>query len=117
MISPGWISAIIALLGIIIAIGGSWKLTQYRLGKIEERQARADKNLETFTEAIISLKNIIREEFEQAIARINKLLFEDGGTSRYLPRSEFDRTREGCRSDIVRRIERLEGRAHDHHPH
>jgi hypothetical protein len=95
--SPGLISAAIGLLTLVFAIGGAWAVVQYKFKVIEAQQ-------KTFSAAIDSLKDTIREEFDRAINRINKLLFEEGGITRYTPRPEC-RT---SRADLLRRIERLE---------
>lgn len=113
-ISAGWASAIIGLVTLIFAIGGAWAIIKYEIKRLKEdqekMQERFDANQQVFRDAVDSLKDTIRDEFDRAINRINKLLFEDGGTSRYLPRSECDRSHEACRNDLVRRIERLEER-------
>lgn len=112
LISAGWISAGIGLVTLIFTMGGAWALIRYEIKRLREDQEKMQKKFDVdqqiFRSAIDSLKDTIREEFDRAINRINKLLFEDGGTSRYLPRSECDRNHGACRNDLMRRIERLE---------
>ena len=57
---------------------------------------------------ISDLKIAIRDEISGAITRINKLVFEDGGTSRYVPRTECDKCKERCRAEIHKRLDKIE---------
>ncbi|MFZ7126999.1 MAG: hypothetical protein ACOWWM_12680 [Desulfobacterales bacterium] len=116
MISPGWISAVIAVIGVIVAIGGSWRLVQYRMEKIEGRQAAFESDQKGLGLAIANLKDALSAEMKENFATFRRMLFEEGGATRYLLRTDFDRSRGDCRADMLRRIDRLEQRAHDH-PH
>ncbi|HBA84911.1 MAG TPA: hypothetical protein DCZ95_12525 [Verrucomicrobia bacterium] len=107
MSSPAWVSIIISLIVGVFTIGGVWALMQYKVAQIE-------RDTDKMAMVIEALKDTIREEFAKVSKRISTLLFEESGTSRYLPRSEFLRIQENCREDLVRRVERLEGRSHDH---
>ena len=109
MPSPAWISIIISLIVGVFTIGGVWALMQDKVAQIE-------RDTDKMAMVIEALRDTIREEFAKVSKRISTLLFEESGTSRYLPRSEFLRTQENCRADLVRRVERLEDQAHEHPP-
>ena len=79
---------------------------QTEMKEMHERDQRIA--TEKMAEAIHLLRDTIRNEFDRAVEKINKLLFEEGGSSRYLPRGEHDRLQDNCRSDIIRRIEKIE---------
>jgi hypothetical protein len=106
--NPGWISAIIAVVGVVAAISGSWAVAQHKIKHLEREQKSIKDAQSAFTAAVDSLKDTIRDEFDRAIDRINKLLFEEGGMTRYVPRKEWEKAMENCRAEICRRIKVLE---------
>jgi hypothetical protein len=95
----------------IFAAGAAWGIVTYKIRRVESDQADLKTTSETIQQSIAALGNTIREEFDRAIGRINNLVFEDSGTSRYLPRVEYERQHDGCRADLIRRIENLERKA------
>ena len=79
--------------------------------RIEEQHSQDQRVAsKLFLESMSSLKETIRSEFDRAVEKINQLLFEAGGTSRYLPRGEHDRLQDNCRADILKRLDKIEER-------
>ncbi len=107
MPSPAWISAIISVVVGAFTIGGVWALMQYKVAQVE-------RDTDKMAMVIEALKDTIREEFAKVSKRISTLLFEESGTSRYLPRAEFFKVQENCRADLARRVERLEEKSYEH---
>ncbi len=65
---------------------------------------------EALNQSISELTNTIRTEFDRALSRINKLLFdEDDGITRYIPRKECAHgEHDECRKDLLSRIDKIE---------
>jgi hypothetical protein len=106
--SPVFLSIAVGIVSIVFAAGVSWGVVQYKIRQIVDDQkdmAAANKEIQ---DVVSSISLTIRDEFDRAISRINKLVFEDSGITRYLPRKEYERDHDNCRSDLISRIEKLE---------
>ena len=105
-----WVSIGIGIASMLFAAGVAWGVVSYKVRHLEKGQTKLEENDTLFRSMIEALQKTIRDEFDRAISRINALMFEDSGMTRYIPREEFNRAHDGCRQDIIKRIERLEGK-------
>jgi hypothetical protein len=115
-----WVSIAIGVFSIVFAAGVAWGVVGYRLRRVEKDQAafkaatesiRDDMRAsnEALNSAISELTTTIRTEFDRAIGRINKLLFdEQDGITRYIPRKECGQRHDECRQDLLQRIDKIE---------
>lgn len=132
--NPTWIAIGISLIGAIAAISGAWAVTRYEVKQMKEQKKTNDEAHVSFMAAIkameiaeskrsarqeVNLSNLmndlretIRLEFTAAINRINSLVFEDGGTSRYVPRNECEKCKVRCREEVNRRLDKIEEIVH-----
>jgi len=115
-----WVSIGFGIFSIVFAAGVAWGVVGFRLRQIEKEQAafkastksiRDDMRAsnEALNQAISELTTTIRTEFDRAISRINKLMFdEDSGITRYTPRKECNHRHDECRKDLLQRIDKIE---------
>lgn len=96
--SPVWVSIIMGVVGVVFAAGVAWGIVQIKLSRVES-------DSKGFQRAIKGLENTIREEFDKAISRINKLLFEENGRTRYVLRDDCRDCRDECRRQIEHLID------------
>lgn len=107
----------IAMIGILVTIaswGGAWALLKYKVATLEKKQDRLESESNKITNALIDVRSTIRDEFEKAMEKIRHLLFEDGGSARYIPRIECDQKCGRCQQEVGRRIDKLEQDSHNH---